>query len=197
MNPTYKAWLKRHFFTALIMSLCLIIYALFYVAPETSYQLFITQIGETGSSFYLSLFTASLSHFDLYHLAMNLFGWLVMASRIEVFKRSDLILVFFLAGIAGNLAQYYASHGNFLGLSGVTYGLVGYLFWLQTLRKRVFFHLPNGFLYFAVVFMLAFWILPFFPNIANAAHFGGFVTGVVVAVIREQRLIRLKPAKQH
>ena len=184
-TAAWSVWLKGHWFTSLIVLICLAVYLLFQIAPEFSYLLFLTQLGEAGSSLYVSLFTASLSHIDLFHLVMNVSAWLIMASRIERFNRLDLALLFLVAGLAGNVAQYIVSGGNFLGLSGVAYGLVGYVAWLQVLRKSVFFYIPNSFVYFSLAAMIVFLVTPFFDSIANAAHIAGFIAGAALGAMRE------------
>ncbi len=77
------------------------------------------------------LFTPMFLHFHFLHLFFNMLWLRDLGSMIEARKSPWMLLliVFVIAG-ASNLAQYLWSGPNFGGMSGVVYGLLGYM-WMQ------------------------------------------------------------------
>jgi len=85
-------------------------------------------------------------------------------------------LVLFIAALS-NLAQYLVNGPLFGGMSGVVYGLIGYI-WL-----RGKFDPASGlFLDSSVVTVQVIWfflcLFHFIPNVANTAHTVGFAMGI-------------------
>ena len=70
-------------------------------------------------------------HFGILHIAFNMLWLRDLGSMIEARKTSWLLLVMILV-LAGtsNVAQYMVSGPNFGGMSGVVYGLLGFI-WMQ------------------------------------------------------------------
>ena len=95
-----------------------------------------------------------------------------------------LVLIFIATSLLSNGLQYL-SVALFGGLSGVVYGMLGYC-WLSQ-RKRPRFQFPPALVTIAVVWMA----IGFTPltemvglgRMANEAHLGGFVAGLLLAVI--------------
>ena len=77
------------------------------------------------------LFTPMFLHFDILHILFNMLWLRDLGSMIEARKTSWLLLLLVLV-IAGtsNVAQYLVSGPAFGGMSGVVYGLLGYI-WMQ------------------------------------------------------------------
>lgn len=126
------------------------------------------------------LFTPALMHLTALHIIFNLLWWTDLGRIVERFQSSWQLLWLTLAiAAASNLAQFSVSGPRFGGLSGVVYGLLGYL-WLYGktnpaagygLRKEV------------VILMVA-WLFicmtGFVGNIANTAHVVGLFSGCVI-----------------
>lgn len=176
---------QRYPVTIGVIVVCSLIYLIFQAVPELAIPALLTQSGEQGTSLYLSFFTASFSHFESSHLVMNLATWLITAVPVERYRRADLLILLVIAGVSGNVAQYLVHGGNFLGLSGVVYGLVGYLCWLQYVRKKLNFGFPNGFFAFFLLYLVITPFIPLFDWLAHEVHLGGFVAGCVIGVGRE------------
>ena len=128
------------------------------------------------------LFTPALLHFSVLHITFNLIWWLDLGGQVER-KQSPLrLLVLFLvvAGVS-NVAQFLATGPLFGGLSGVVYGLLGYV-WVQgRLRPEAGLAIPNP----VVVLMLGWLVLCWtglLGPVANMAHLAGLVTGVLLAL---------------
>lgn len=138
------------------------------------------------------LWTPALLHFGILHLAFNLLWMWEFGRRIEVvqghWRLLEVVLV--LAPIA-NLAQWYVGDGPmFGGLSGVVYGLLGYLMVAARRASHPELNLPPG----LVIVLLGFLVLfstgittLFGLHIANAAHWGGLIGGMLWAFIRVPR----------
>lgn len=133
------------------------------------------------------LFTPILLHAGFVHLAFNCLCLLEFGGMIER-RHGSLRLTFLvlLFAAVSNVAQYLSSGPNFGGLSGMIYGLFGYI-WL---RSRVDANSGFSLRPQIIAIMMAWLVLGFTPmtewagmKIANAAHVGGLVAGVVTGYI--------------
>jgi GlpG protein len=112
------------------------------------------------------------------HILFNMLWMKDLGTLIEsrLGTRTLALLVLGIAAIS-NLAQYFASGPNFLGMSGVVYGLLGYI-WM---RGR--FDPGSGlFLHQSTVTMMLVWLVFGFTNVlpmANTVHTVGLVVGVL------------------
>ncbi|MBU3070539.1 rhomboid family intramembrane serine protease [Aestuariicella sp. G3-2] len=142
---------------------------------------------------YWRLITPIFLHFGLFHILFNAMWIWEFGRRIEIglgsFALTALIL---LIGIASNLTQYlWGGPSLFGGLSGVLYGLMGFLWIYNRFKPHPVFTLQPG----IVGFMLVWVVLgmtgavDFFMDgsIANAAHVGGLISGMLIAVIVAMR----------
>jgi GlpG protein len=130
------------------------------------------------------LVTPIFLHFGLMHLLFNMLITYQLGLAIE-FQRGSLNLVFMSLAIAifSNIAQFvFGGSPNFGGMSGVDYGLFGYVWIKGRLDPRSGFYLPRE----AVTMMLAQYLLgvvEVLPHMANWCHGIGLVTGVAIALI--------------
>lgn len=126
------------------------------------------------------LVTPIFIHFGPLHLLFNMLWLLDLGTMVErrqgVWRLALLVLVM---AILSNVAQYYVNMRapNFGGMSGVVYGLIGYI-WL-----RGKFDPASGlFLHSTTVTMAVFWyflcLTGLAGNIANTVHTVGFVIGL-------------------
>jgi GlpG protein len=133
-------------------------------------------------------------HFSIAHLAFNCVVTLDLGRRIELIQGTGyFLLVVVLTGVFGNLAQaLFSGYPLFGGLSGVAYGLLGYLLVMQ---KRFpadpRWQLPAGFAIGLLVFLVLFstGVTEFIGlYIANAAHWAGLCCGVLLALLSKPRV---------
>jgi len=126
------------------------------------------------------LFTPMFIHFGLLHLVFNLM-WVWDLGRVleSRFRGTRFLLLVLGVSLVANLCQALASGPNFGGMSGVVYGLFGFVL----LRQK--FH-PAGDVRLnpqTVPWMLI-WLVVCFTGqvgpVANAAHVGGLVAGCVL-----------------
>jgi GlpG protein len=123
------------------------------------------------------LVTPIFLHFGLIHIFFNMYWLNDLGGQIEKKKGSRFISLFLLVtAIVSNLAQYKLGGPAFGGMSGVVYGLFGYV-WIKSKFD------PGDGLYIhqtTALIMLAWFFLCFagiFPGVANWAHAGGLITG--------------------
>jgi GlpG protein len=135
------------------------------------------------------LVTPIFLHFGFLHILFNMMWLRSLGTQVESREGPRALLMFVLfVGVFSNLAQLYVPWilsatfmPRFGGMSGVVYGLLGYV-WLRGRRDpRSGYSLPPT----VVVFMLV-WLVLGFVNvigpIANWAHLGGLALGLVAAL---------------
>ena len=125
------------------------------------------------------LFTPMFIHFGPVHLIVNMLCLLNLGTMIERRQswRHLAVLVLVISALS-NFGQSLIGPPNFGGMSGVVYGLIGYI-WL-----RGKFDPGSGlFLDGSTVTMSVIWfflcLFHFIPNIANTVHAVGFGVGIV------------------
>jgi GlpG protein len=142
------------------------------------------------------LITPMFIHFSLTHLVFNCLWIYVLGTKIEqIDGHITFINLVIFSSIISNLAQhFYGESSLFGGLSGVIYGLLGYCMIIEMDTKQDRYDLPPA-LY---LFMLIWLILGFlgilnifgFGNVANYAHLGGLISGIIFAMITRYVFIR-------
>ena len=142
------------------------------------------------------LITPMFIHFSVTHLVFNCLWIYVLGSKIEqIDGHITFINLVIFSSIISNLAQhFFGESALFGGLSGVIYGLLGYCMIIEIDTKQERYDLPPA-LY---LFMLIWLILGFlgilnlfgFGNVANYAHLGGLISGIIFAMITRYVFIR-------
>lgn len=126
------------------------------------------------------LFTPVLVHGDWLHLLLNMLWLLDLGSMIEGRQSTARLgVLVVLIGVASNLGQFwFGGSPIFMGMSGVVYGLLGYV-WM----KGKFDPSSGLALHPHTVAMMLIWFVLCFvsiiPNIANYAHAVGLALGML------------------
>jgi GlpG protein len=129
------------------------------------------------------LITPTLVHFSVAHLLISLLCLIDLGSAIEAREGTGRLAILFLTiGLGSNLAQTYLEGPSICGISGVLYGLLGYI-WMKGK-----FHPESGLALhpYTVVLMLVFFFLGlggalsavFEMSVPNGAHAAGLLMGV-------------------
>lgn len=139
------------------------------------------------------LFTPMFLHFSLPHILFNMM-WLYELGMMIEFRRGSgrfLVLVLLLAALS-NLCQYYwglsrmSQSGmapmEFGGMSGVIYGLMGYVWVKSRYYPLLAMRLSPNTVLFAVIFLVL-CMLDFMGPIANAAHVSGLIAGLILGLV--------------
>lgn len=149
---------------------------------------FTNPLSDTLSGEFWRLITPIFLHFSLLHITFNaVFIW-VFGHRIEILQgHSRLLWLVLFIGVGSNYAQYLMSPGAiFGGLSGVLYGLVGYLWGWRLLRPDEQFGIPTTIIY-AIVALMVLTATGVFTlvlgNVANTAHIVGLGLGVLMGLL--------------
>lgn len=126
-------------------------------------------------------------HFSVFHILFNSLMLLELGRRIEMLQGSLRLLFLVMAcGLVSNVAQFYSSPETlFGGMSGVIYALVGYSWLYQRLVPRSGLAASAGLMVMALVWLVLCFsglvTLAGMGQIANAAHVGGLLAGMVLA----------------
>jgi GlpG protein len=132
----------------------------------------------------LRLLGPALFHFSWLHIIFNTMWWWQLGGSVErILGKGALINLFLITALVSNLGQFIVSGPNFGGLSGVVYGLVGYVWWYGWLapEKGLMISKP-------IIGFLLFWLLLGYAdvlpvNMANTAHLLGLVSGCFLAAV--------------
>ncbi len=135
------------------------------------------------------LWTPIFLHFGILHLVFNGLWLWEFGRRIEVHQgAARLLLLVLVIGLGSNFIQYlFARNIMFGGMSGVVYGLVGYCWGWSLLRPGQDFGIPKVLVYamlgLMVLALTGIFSLFGFGAVANAAHFSGFLIGLLVGLL--------------
>jgi GlpG protein len=137
-----------------------------------------TGLSEIFSGQFWRLFTPIFVHYSFIHILFNMFWLHDLGSQIERLKGSKFFITFALTlALFSNLLQFLMSGPSFGGMSGVVYGLFGYV-WIKCRLDP-----GDGFRIDPVIANIMFaWFLLCFTgivgSIANWAHAGGLLLGL-------------------
>lgn len=125
------------------------------------------------------LFMPIFMHLGPFHFLFNMLWLFDLGGQVERRQGSSrLVLLVLLAAVIGNVAQYFWAGPYFGGMSGVTFGLLGYS-WVQYRRNPQCGLVLHTYI---VVMMLVWFIVCWSGLIANATnmeHIAGFITGLL------------------
>ena len=134
------------------------------------------------------LVTPIFLHFGIFHLTFNLLWTWELGKIVEGRQGSPWLgFVVLVIGVISNIAQYLVSGPVFGGMSGVVYGLFGYV-WVQGNYNPGFGVRLNPSI---VKLMLGWFVLCwsgllerlFGLNVANTAHTAGLISGIIIGFL--------------
>ena len=137
------------------------------------------------------LVTPMFIHLSMIHLVMNMYWMWILAGFVERVRGSGRLVILTLVTAAGaHMTEYVITGPFFFGISGVVYGLLGY-FWMKSMvSPEDGFHLPE-----TITLMMLIWLFLGLTgslkamgiNVANGAHLGGLIMGMILGTIRSWR----------
>lgn len=128
------------------------------------------------------IFFSPFLHANLYHLISNSIPLLVLGFMINLSvgpKQLRIIMIFGAIG-SGIGVWLFGANGVTIGASGLVFALIGFLFfdaYFNPSLRSWLFAILSFFAYGSTLLSLA----RFLPSISWAAHFWGFVSGILLA----------------
>ncbi len=138
------------------------------------------------------VFTPMLLHGSMMHLAFNMLNLVFLGGVVErIHGHWFFLFLLLVCGGIGTLTQImipnlWGSNLPVVGASGGVLGIFGFI-WIRPYYQQNY---PVEIPAIGVIYMLGFIALCFTPmmgNIANGAHIGGLLTGMLVAVTAPQK----------
>lgn len=138
------------------------------------------------------ILTPAFLHFGLLHIVFNALWLWILGGRLELFLGRGLYLgLFVFTALVSNYTQFFMEpRGIFGGLSGVVYGYLGALLVLnRTYKNPLIYIMPS--LAGMMLLFLGLGVLGIIDNfmegkVANGAHIGGLVAGVIFGLVLTQ-----------
>lgn len=129
------------------------------------------------------MFTPMFLHLGTFHLLFNMLWLYQLGGLIESRKghRMILWLVLVIAGFS-NTVQYLYAGPNFGGMSGVVFGLLGYIWIKMKFEPHEGLNIGSNLVTFMLIW-LAICLLGIVGNIANGAHIGGLLMGMALGYL--------------
>jgi GlpG protein len=128
------------------------------------------------------LITPIFLHLGWLHIVMNMYILFLFGGSIEEAKGPRRFLAFVLIiAVVSNIAQFFMDGPMFGGMSGVDFGLFGYLWMKSKFAPEEGFYMPR----YVVVQLLAWALLcmtGLIGQIANTAHIVGLASGMAIAL---------------
>jgi len=134
------------------------------------------------------------------HLTMNLIALFQLGTLYELmFGTRRFVLIYFVTGLCASIASlvFLPAHGSSVGASGAIFGLCG-AFILSVRRSPRWRHersargIVNQIVFLVIANVL---IATQIPQIDNAAHIGGLVTGLLLGALLPHRMPPPPPAQ--
>tara|TARA_Y200000002_G_scaffold99442_1_gene80645 strand:+ start:747 stop:1373 length:627 start_codon:yes stop_codon:yes gene_type:complete len=128
-------------------------------------------------------------HFSFAHLAFNCLWIYILGEKIEKINGTLIFLLLVLiSSVVSNFSQFYWTSSNlFGGLSGVIYGLLGFCLIEEMESKYDLYGLPPALYLFMIIWLILGFMgildLFGFGSVANFAHLGGLISGIIFAMI--------------
>lgn len=129
-------------------------------------------------------FTPMFLHFGILHIVFNMMWLWQFGLVLETRFRSlpFLALVLFIA-LTSNVAQAFDSGANFGGMSGVNYGLFGFMLARSKLHPNPGFVLNPQTTAMLLIWLVVCYLGAMGKHIANTAHLVGFISGGLVGIV--------------
>jgi rhomboid protease GluP len=183
---TVTSKVKKPYFTFTLLGINLLVAFLFYMMSQllgTPYE----EIILIGAKFNLSildgeywrLITPIFLHSGIPHLFFNSLSLYYLGPNVEhIYGHKKFLIIYFFAGIMGNVASFAFSPAFGVGASGAIFGLMGALLFFG-IEKPIIFKRGSG-MQLIVLFILNIVYGFSVENIDNYAHIGGAIAGFLM-----------------
>jgi GlpG protein len=122
-------------------------------------------------------------HFGIMHILFNMMWLFTLGSQIEEKKgRVKFLLIFIVIAVVSNLAQYIYAGPSFGGMSGVVFGLMGYIWMKMKFQPLEGISIDPQNINFMMIWLVV-CMTGLVGPIANACHLIGLLTGVFLGYL--------------
>ena len=179
---------KKPIVTYSLIFICILVFILMYVLGNGSTDnytllLFGANVDTlTKNGDYYRLFTSMFLHIGILHLLCNMYSLYIIGKEVEnVFGKVKYLIIYLLSGIAGSILSLAFNHNTICaGASGAIFGLLGALLYFGYYYRTYLGATLTRSIIPVIVLNL---IIGFTSSgIDNAAHIGGLVGGILIAM---------------
>lgn len=179
---------KKPIVTYSLIFICILVFILMYVLGNGStdnYTLLVFGANVdtlTKNGDYYRLFTSMFLHIGILHLLCNMYSLYIIGKEVEnVFGKVKYLIIYLLSGIAGSILSLAFNHNTICaGASGAIFGLLGALLYFGYYYRTYLGATLTRSIIPVIVLNL---IIGFTSSgIDSAAHIGGLVGGILIAM---------------
>lgn len=179
---------KQPIVTYIIMAICIILFILMELSGGSTNSQTLLKYGANldvlvKNGEYYRLFTCIFLHIGIMHLLCNMYSLYIIGREVEnLFGKIKYIIIFILSGIFGSIMSLAFTHNTIsAGASGAIFGLLGALLYFGMHYRT---YLGEAIKRSIIPIIVINLIIGFFAEgIDLAAHIGGLVGGVLVAMM--------------
>lgn len=179
---------KQPIVTYIIMAICIILFILMELSGGSTNSQTLLKYGANldvlvKNGEYYRLFTCIFLHIGIMHLLCNMYSLYIIGREVEnLFGKIKYIIIFILSGIFGSIMSLAFTHNTIsAGASGAIFGLLGALLYFGMHYRT---YLGEAIKRSIIPIIVINLIIGFFAEgIDLAAHMGGLVGGVLVAMM--------------
>lgn len=179
---------KKPIVTYSLIFICILVFILMYVLGNGStdnYTLLVFGANVdtlTKNGDYYRLFTSMFLHIGILHLLCNMYSLYIIGKEVEnVFGKVKYLIIYLLSGIAGSILSLAFNHNTICaGASGAIFGLLGALLYFGYYYRTYL----GATLTISIIPVIVLNLIIGFTSsgIDNAAHIGGLVGGILIAM---------------
>ena len=179
---------KQPIVTYIIMAICIILFILMELSGGSTNSQTLLKYGANldvlvKNGEYYRLFTCIFLHIGIMHLLCNMYSLYIIGREVEnLFGKIKYIIIFIISGIFGRIMSLAFTHNTIsAGASGAIFGLLGALLYFGMHYRT---YLGEAIKRSIIPIIVVNLIIGFFAEgIDLAAHIGGLVGGVLVAMM--------------
>lgn len=171
---------KKVIITKVIIGICVLLYFLsfLYVKPLGNYLYYLGANNGTlvkNGEIY-RLITSAFLHANILHLLTNMYALYVIGFQLETFiGKKRFFFVYLVSAIGGNLLSAVLNNSFSVGASGAIFGLLGAMLYFGYHYRLYLGSVMMSQIIPLIIINILFGFMV--PNIDNAAHIGGLLTG--------------------
>lgn len=189
-SPATRHWWHRAgVLTRTVTLLCVLVFVGLNLSPATLFEWLRYPPALTISAIdsqWWRLLSPAVLHFSFMHVAFNLLWWWELGGLIERGQSARRLLgVSIVIALVSNAAQGLHYGQNFGGLSGVIYGLLGYLWMYPLLNPAAGFRLRKEILWFMLGWLAIGYtglLDVLFGPVSNIGHLSGLLAGMGLGI---------------